>query len=332
MLEDKRTDKMDSELKTAVEKFRKIDWDAAQRKDLSEQKNFVDLKEEFLVVSNILQTLIDTYDPSRDADEYGTVLRGCLDAVYREIKEITNLSNLGEVEKRKKAFRSLKFNIIKDLGIIFQHKTQDWDDLSSLVSEVSDTRAELKEAKDLITRSKDLSKVMEARKYGNHFGKEAKKNKEQSLYSFVGMVTSIFLLISFAFLYIDPLLPMASEEANLWTKLVYSLSQQSILISILILTALGFLVSHFSRVYSAERHLYTLNVHRQNALNSFKQFNDSVNKTESEDDLKTKNAILVQMTRAIFDNPETGYLRSSRQKFGSVNQILEVGKGLRGEE
>jgi len=51
--------------------------------------------------------------------------------------------------------------------------------------------------------------------------------------------------------------------------------------------------------------LYNLNIQRQNALNSHKQILDSIIATQSENEKEIRNAILLELTRAIFDTKET---------------------------
>ncbi len=90
----------------------------------------------------------------------------------------------------------------------------------------------------------------------------------------------------------------------------------------------GYLIAHFAKVYSAEKHLYNINVQRQNALNSHKQILDSVIATESENEKEIRNAILLELTRSIFQNQETGYLKGNTNSTMPTNQIIEISKTL----
>jgi hypothetical protein len=55
--------------------------------------------------------------------------------------------------------------------------------------------------------------------------------------------------------------------------------------------------------------LYNLNTQRQNALNSHKKILDSVQATDSENEKEIRNAILLELTKAIFENKDTGYIK-----------------------
>lgn len=85
--------------------------------------------------------------------------------------------------------------------------------------------------------------------------------------------------------------------------------------------------SYFSNTNLTEKHLYNLNIQRQNALNSHKQILDSIIATQSENEKEIRNAILLELTRAIFDIKETWYLKSWWQ-WQATNQIIEITKTL----
>jgi hypothetical protein len=70
-----------------------------------------------------------------------------------------------------------------------------------------------------------------------------------------------------------------------------------------------YLANHFARRFYAEKHLYNLNTQRQNALNSHKKILDSVQATDSENEKEIRNAILLELTKAIFENKDTGYIK-----------------------
>ncbi len=67
-----------------------------------------------------------------------------------------------------------------------------------------------------------------------------------------------------------------------------------------------FLIRFSFRQYTISRHLYTLNNHRANALNSYRLFMDSI----SPDDGQTRNALLLEVAKSIYDCGPTGYLDS----------------------
>lgn len=75
-----------------------------------------------------------------------------------------------------------------------------------------------------------------------------------------------------------------------------------------------------SRNYSACRHNFTVNKHREHALNTFQHFVNSCN------DDHVKNAVLLETTKVIFSPTATGYLKSASDST-SGNQVVEIISG-----
>lgn len=78
-----------------------------------------------------------------------------------------------------------------------------------------------------------------------------------------------------------------------------------------------------ARNYSAARHNFVINRHRQNALSTFETFV----KASRED--QTKDAVLVQATRSIFAPQTSGYLKRDSEP-QQTNQIIEIIRSLTG--
>lgn len=75
------------------------------------------------------------------------------------------------------------------------------------------------------------------------------------------------------------------------------------------------------RNYNAAQHNYTINQNKQNALSTFETFVSAAR------DEETKNAVLMQTTKAIFPNLPSGYLKNDSGDDGS-SQIIEIARGL----
>jgi hypothetical protein len=73
--------------------------------------------------------------------------------------------------------------------------------------------------------------------------------------------------------------------------------------------------------YSATRHNFVINRHRQNALSTFETF------VKAARDDQTKDAVLIQATRSIFSPQTSGYLKSENEP-PQANQIVEIIRGL----
>lgn len=75
------------------------------------------------------------------------------------------------------------------------------------------------------------------------------------------------------------------------------------------------------RNYNAAQHNFTINQNKQNALSTFETFVSAAR------DEETKNAVLMQTTRAIFSNLPSGYLKNESADDGT-SQIIEIAKSV----
>ena len=76
-----------------------------------------------------------------------------------------------------------------------------------------------------------------------------------------------------------------------------------------------------SRNYRAQAHNYIINKNKQNALSTFETF---VNASSNEE---IRNAVLLQTTKAIFSNPQSGYLKEDGSSDDSAH-IIEIIKDV----
>ncbi len=83
------------------------------------------------------------------------------------------------------------------------------------------------------------------------------------------------------------------------------------------LTLLAFAIGFTVRQYTSSKHNETLNRHRQNALRTFETF------VSAADDKETKDAVLLEATRAVFTPQSSGFLRSGRDT-DSPSTMVEV--------
>ena len=117
------------------------------------------------------------------------------------------------------------------------------------------------------------------------------------IWLFISLLSGIGLIIAINFIaHIFPLNPSDPIEIK-----IILLVTRFAFISFLI-----FLVTFFFRQYSISKHLYTLNKHRQNTLDSYKLFLQSVGR----DDTTTRNALMMEVAKAIYEAGNTGYISS----------------------
>ena len=193
---------------------------------------------------------------------------------------------------------------------------------------VKEIEERLSEINKLSERAKQVAQKEEIESFGNFFGITASTNLRKGERNQGIMIILIFITGLFAFILLQDINFIEQKDLSWWRNLLQIIHGQNIIEKIVFLSLLWFLISHFSKIYSAEMHLYVLNTQRQNSLNSHRQIIDSVQSTNTENDLEIQNAILLQMTKAIFDNQDTGYLKDTWWSPIITNQILEAGKIL----
>lgn len=76
-----------------------------------------------------------------------------------------------------------------------------------------------------------------------------------------------------------------------------------------------------SRNYRSQSHNYIVNKNKQNALSTFETF------VKASNDEEIRNAVLLQTTKAIFSNPQSGYLKEDSSSDDSA-QIIEIVKDV----
>jgi hypothetical protein len=76
------------------------------------------------------------------------------------------------------------------------------------------------------------------------------------------------------------------------------------------------------RVYKALMHQSAMNRHRALSLQTFQAF------TAAASDLQTKDAVLLEATRAIFAPCATGYVESGTASADSESRVIEIVKSI----
>ena len=71
--------------------------------------------------------------------------------------------------------------------------------------------------------------------------------------------------------------------------------------------------------YTAQKHLEVINIHRQNALETFDTFVAAAG-----DNRETRDAVLLSATDAIFDANQTGYLSAKGSSSDSKSPMQQV--------
>lgn len=149
-----------------------------------------------------------------------------------------------------------------------------------------------------------------------HFKEEAVFHKRQSLYWLVAALVFGSATIAYALYSLGPQLADLSEAS-------VSRTIQLLVPRLVVIVVLSFALVWSARNYSASRHNFVVNRHRQNALSSFETF------VKGAGDQQTKDAVLLHATQSIFVPQDSGFVKtdSSSQPGG---QIVEIVRGVAG--
>lgn len=117
----------------------------------------------------------------------------------------------------------------------------------------------------------------------------------------VGIVFIIGLV--FAINFINEIFPFDENKS-------YKIEIIQLLTRFAFISFLIFLVTFCFKQYSISKHLFTINKHRQNTLDSYKLFLESVDR----DDSTTRNALMMEVAKAIYEAGNTGYISNKNNQ------------------
>lgn len=317
-----------------INEYHKLDWNKLARKDLGEHSLEI-VKVSLNGIKEIFDNILEYKDFELMPQIYLQSVENSLRSFLDLSKRILHFSNLSEKEQLIQQVRSLEGEVYTNVSAVLGYI--EWKDplknktnkkavkeVSNIIDELSEKSSKIEE---LLNKAQIVATKGETLKYGDFFGSEATANSTAANWSFWLMITSIFLT---GFLAIVILESATFElfENNKWSDIVHYINSQNLLIKFVLISLCVYMIAHFSKTHSSEKHLYNINIQKQNALNSYEQILDSVTATESENDKEIRNSILLELTRAIFEAKDTGYLKGGNHNASPVSQIVEVGKNI----
>lgn len=175
------------------------------------------------------------------------------------------------------------------------------------VSKIEDQKKNV----DQITNAlREASAELGVSKFADVFNNQAEQNKataDKWLYVSIGLTAGIIFLLWTTF---DQL------NAVLKDSIDFKISLQILLTKALIFSFASIVFYQAVKNYNANMHLHALNKHRRNSLASFQAF------VESTDDVRIRDTVLIQATKAIFEAGETGYISSKNtSSIGALETI-----------
>ena len=306
---------MNDLLREQIKNHRKTDWKRFLREDLGTY-HLKEIKPHLDIIKSFIDYLITNI--SSLSDGHQQILIDLLITFEDHKKKISNYDGTDQRDKIIRDIIDFKYGILDSfrsfaLNLVIE------DRLKSIDKEAKMNKDMIK-VQQLQSQLKEKTAQMETARYGDFFKRSSKINKCLSLvfgYVFLlACVGSIF--ISYNFLKFDQ-----NIEAK---NLIELLIKGDVINKVFIFSVILIVISTIRREYLALRHQFTLNEHRSNAINSHKAILDAIQKTTTKSDKEISNAILLELTKAMFHSQETGFVKN--QSSSSENKIVEISKSL----
>ncbi|MBI4920076.1 hypothetical protein HY838_02210 [Candidatus Azambacteria bacterium] len=319
-----------------IEEYKKIDWNKLLRKDLGEYSLEV-AKPNLDRIKSIFDEMLNYPNLDQLSNNFKNQIEFQLNSFIQFSNQIVNnFQNTNERQIWIDNIKNKEFEIYQNLSTVYRY-IKDFDPsrderLKDVIKKseerIKKLNEDLSKTEVLLQQAQKKAVQSEVMEYGNFFGNEAFKNERTAKINRWLMFGSIILAATLSIIFLQNIRFVSSEKLTFFENILQTVNTQNILIKFILLSLGGYLIAHFSKIHSTEKNLYNFNIQRQNALNSHKQILDSVVATESENEKEIRNAILLELTRAIFANHETGYLKDSKDNPGPSNQIIEITKTL----
>jgi CHASE3 domain sensor protein len=179
-------------------------------------------------------------------------------------------------------------------------------------SAVEEIQQQKQQGEEILKAMREASAVAGVSNFAGVFGEQAQKHQKSAI---LWLIASIFAAIAigvFLWWIFDQLVETIKGGVE------FTVSLQIFLAKILLLSFFSVVFYQIVKNYNANMHLYTLNKHRENSLKTFQAFVESTN------DPKTKDAVLIQATKAIFEAGDTGYVSSKDSTITGMETIKIV--------
>lgn len=348
--------------KDILAQYNDIAWKDLLREDLGDSGNLGEVKPNLDRIKGIFDRIIGYEILLNDVPNYQRIfesvlinfINGCQSQLVGSA-----YTNIAEKSNKIAFVRNTEESIVSQLGPIFSYlqfidptnKAQQ-EDLVERLKEVSNLTEKVENA---LAASGKIAEKQEVAMYGSEFeniaegirsAKEYKYkwyswlaynvfsryivigNKQRAFRSQFWMMFFLALTVVLGSLFVFGKQLALVGDGKFLERFWNTILEQNILFKLILISSSGYLVAYFSRNYSAEMNMYYINKHRQLSLNSHQRILDSVRKTASDNDAQTKNAILLQVAKTMFDIQETGYLKNGNSPVPTTQVIETVRTGI----
>lgn len=321
---------MNEQLRSLIKDYKKTAWPKLLRTDLGEY-NLKEIKPYLDFAKNFIDPLVETPD-KLSMNQQNHLIELLNQFIYwrNTIQTHTDTRQNQVIVNHIVEFKNWILDTFSSLSLALdiqdkyssdQVLTKPKEELKKYISARKTIEQELKKIKQTQSQYAEQTVKAEAQFYGDFFNKEANKNKILSIFFGVGLLVGSILtcVIAYCFLRFDQ-----NIQANNFVEL---LIKGDVINKVFIFSVILLIISVIRREYLALRHQFTLNKHRQNALNSHKEILTSIQKTANESDQEISNAVLLELTRAMFSPQDTGLVKDQKNTT-SESKIVEISKSL----
>jgi hypothetical protein len=268
---------------------------------------------------NALIEPITSYNFDRDAQNRYALRKRIIEDVKKYYTEYFNGNNNGIII----------YSAIKQFSFSSTYKNA--NNLSSYQKEFNDTLLKINnlyeelKAKSGEATVSDYAKIFEnqSEKHSSFtFNWKTRKFGLSEKWLLIGIFTTIIffcLLLNFSNYF--PIEELTS--INGIQKMTYNIS--NIFSRILIVSVLIYLINFSFKQYSINKHLATTNRHRQNALNSYQLFINSL-KDDIGNSASIRQTLMIEVAKAIYGQENTGYINEKSGNNLKSPTILDFSK------
>lgn len=312
-----------AELNPDIKKaYEQLAWNALLREDLGNH-NLKGAEKDFAQIKKVFDDILFHPNFADLPDNRVQEMENLLQNFFGFAQDVRNFADTAEKENYISKIKNKKSDIIQRtatvrnyMQAIGSHEDEtlknSQEQAKKILSELNVHLNNAKKAEKLLQSAQTEKQKEEGEKFGTFFGDEAKENKRRAHKNFRTMVVCVVVTAILAVVFYFDGTPFSKDG-----QVDYGMLASNALLKFFVLSLGVFLIAHFSKGHAAERHLYNLNTQRQNALNSHRAILDSVMATDSDNEKEVKNLILLELTKAIFDSKDTGYIKSNEK--GSLN-------------
>lgn len=326
---DKRNKELLKNIETSIEQFKSTNPEELMReKELGSSLSFKDSENIILnIIELFSQVKMDHLQmvPFLHLQEFHSYLLDAL-SLFSQMKEFDIKKGNPNQEKKQitqrlinsyETYYSKTIPILTNQTIFGNEISQTEKDLAQVVTESRRLKSEAdnvySEIKATLENAKEAVRDIGISKYTVIFQDEAKDYSRIARTWLAWTFVCIFLVVAASLIFIV-YFPTETNKTAIIVQ--YTISK------LVVLSALFYAMALCNKNYRAHKHNELINKHRQNALSTFETFSNA-----SGSDIQTKNAVLLEATRTIFSNQQTGYTSGNNDQEPS-NKIIEIFKNI----